>query len=354
VKSGWYRVDESNLFRYWDEDFTDFQGEARKLGVSQKVTFLVGPKSFPRAKSVRILFVVAGLFVLNVAVLGISLLSDEISTNIDGISRIVVLSLMMYLSTKVGYRWFDGLLSAVPFYGVFYIGRTLWRASVLPHRYWTIRDEEIGFEPTQIINATRAEALNSNTLELNSNKRSLEEGDSVSELAGEGKNSRVWKEFKFAVIASVSVLVLISFTLFWTNSNRIGIFNYFECRNLKQELVKQDVIGRQLWNAYQLEVSNLNNFEMYSNQYYIQVENVARRVLQVWDSDRIGYEKILEKPYCAQNPSDVTSRLATVKVDTLYLLGQTERGGKKCTPYNGWNTSYYAVYQDFGFLLKQN
>jgi hypothetical protein len=142
VKSGWYRVDQSNLFRYWDEDSSDFQGEAKKFGVSQKVTFLIGPKSFPRAKSVRILFVIAGFIVLNIAVLGISLLSDEMSTNIDGISRIVVLSLMMYLSTKVGYRWFDGLLSAVPFYGVFYIGRTLWRASVLPHRYWKIREDD--------------------------------------------------------------------------------------------------------------------------------------------------------------------------------------------------------------------
>jgi hypothetical protein len=87
VSSGWYRIDQSELFRYWDEDSSDFQGEAKKFEVSQKVTFFVGPKSFPRAKSVRILFVIAGLFVLNISVLGISLLSDEMSTNIDGIFR---------------------------------------------------------------------------------------------------------------------------------------------------------------------------------------------------------------------------------------------------------------------------
>ncbi len=142
MHSGWYRVEQSNLFRYWNKDSSDFQGEAKKFEVSQKVTFLVGPKSVPRAKSVRILFVIAGLFILNIAVLGLSLLSKDLSTNIDGISRIAVLSLMMYLSTKVGYRWFDGLLSAVPVYGFIYISRTLWRASILPHRYWTIRNED--------------------------------------------------------------------------------------------------------------------------------------------------------------------------------------------------------------------
>jgi hypothetical protein len=41
-----------------------------------------------------------------------------------------------WMSTRVGYRWFDAFLLFVPILGAVYGLRTLWRAASLPHAYW--------------------------------------------------------------------------------------------------------------------------------------------------------------------------------------------------------------------------
>ena len=58
-----------------------------------------------------------------------------------GVSVIVILGLLAFMATKVGYRWFDCFFAAIPFYGIFFIFRIAHRVAHLPEIDWTQRTD---------------------------------------------------------------------------------------------------------------------------------------------------------------------------------------------------------------------
>ena len=56
-----------------------------------------------------------------------------------GISIIVILAILGFTAPKVGYRWFDCFLAAIPFYGIFFIFRIAKRIAFLPEIDWPQR-----------------------------------------------------------------------------------------------------------------------------------------------------------------------------------------------------------------------
>jgi len=58
-----------------------------------------------------------------------------------GIGVIVILAILGFMAPKVGYRWFDCFLAALPFYGIFFIFRIAHRIAFLPDRDWSERVE---------------------------------------------------------------------------------------------------------------------------------------------------------------------------------------------------------------------
>lgn len=56
-----------------------------------------------------------------------------------GISVIVILAILGFMAPKVGYRWFDCFLAAIPFYGIFFIFRIANRIAILPEIGWSQR-----------------------------------------------------------------------------------------------------------------------------------------------------------------------------------------------------------------------
>jgi len=56
-----------------------------------------------------------------------------------GIGVIVILAILGLMAPKVGYRWFDCFLAAIPFYGIFFIFRIANRVAFLPEISWSQR-----------------------------------------------------------------------------------------------------------------------------------------------------------------------------------------------------------------------
>jgi hypothetical protein len=56
-----------------------------------------------------------------------------------GVTVLVILSFLAFLAPKVGYRWFDCFLTAIPFYGIYFIFRIAHRIAFLPERDWSER-----------------------------------------------------------------------------------------------------------------------------------------------------------------------------------------------------------------------
>ena len=53
-----------------------------------------------------------------------------------GVTVLVLLGFLAFLSPKVGYRWFDCFFAAIPFYGIFFIFRIAYRIAYLPNKDW--------------------------------------------------------------------------------------------------------------------------------------------------------------------------------------------------------------------------
>ena len=53
-----------------------------------------------------------------------------------GLSVLVILGLLAFMAPKVGYRWFDCFLAAIPFYGIFFIFKLAHRVALLHKRDW--------------------------------------------------------------------------------------------------------------------------------------------------------------------------------------------------------------------------
>jgi len=56
-----------------------------------------------------------------------------------GVTVLVLLGFLAFLAPKVGYRWFDCFLAAIPFYGIFFIFRIANRVAFLPEISWSQR-----------------------------------------------------------------------------------------------------------------------------------------------------------------------------------------------------------------------
>ena len=56
-----------------------------------------------------------------------------------GISIIVILVILGFLASKVGYRWFDCFFAVIPIYGIFFIFRIANRIASLPQISWSQR-----------------------------------------------------------------------------------------------------------------------------------------------------------------------------------------------------------------------
>jgi hypothetical protein len=56
-----------------------------------------------------------------------------------GISFILILAILGFTASKVGYRWFDCFFAIIPIYGIFFIFRIAHRMAFLPQRDWSER-----------------------------------------------------------------------------------------------------------------------------------------------------------------------------------------------------------------------
>jgi hypothetical protein len=161
--------------------------------------------------------------------------------------------------------------------------------------------------------------------------------------------SQVFKSNK--VISSVLVVIFV-FGFYKTVAPQISLFNPITCAGLKRDLATKDVIGRQIWNSYQEEVSRLSQVEMFSDSYHLQVGNAARRALQLLINDNEGYLIMKAKPHCVNDVSELEKIIASNNTAVSYLKGVGTIQGKKFSVYNGWNTSVYQTYTDFEYYLE--
>lgn len=60
----------------------------------------------------------------------------------SGVGTWLLLAEYAWLARKVSYRWFDCLFAMIPFYGIFWMLRIMWRIAYLPFADWTPRPEE--------------------------------------------------------------------------------------------------------------------------------------------------------------------------------------------------------------------
>lgn len=346
---GWYRVNNLNHFQYFDGKNLD-TSSYHVINVSNQINFFIGPNKKPRTKSLRFLFILLGFFVLAINFFFIGLISSYDGAQVDSSSlesfaRLVGLVIIGILCRQVGYRWFDAFFALIPFYGVYFIIMILWRASVLPHRYWKLRNEN-----TEIREET---ALSSQHVALNENPSKIRimniPDDSQLNTLKNNAFYRIIHKFKTSKIAILVLILLLIIPSITFIAAKTNLYNDFRCKSLKTALSKQDEIGRSLWNSYQSEVSALAN----TTNYFAQKENVVRRVIQVLESDKIGYNLILEKPYCAQDIKEVNRRLDLVKWSISYLNNEVkDDNGTYFKDGFGWNREYYKVYYDFSSLLK--
>lgn len=56
-----------------------------------------------------------------------------------GVTLLVMLGFLGYLSPKVGYRGFDCFFALIPIYGIIYVFRIAYRVAFLPGRDWSER-----------------------------------------------------------------------------------------------------------------------------------------------------------------------------------------------------------------------
>lgn len=86
---------------------------------------------------VKTLGIVIGMYVA--AVIAELMVASAAPDSEGGITLLVLLGLLGFMSTKVGYRWFDCFFALIPFYGIFFLFRIAYRVAYLPERDWTDR-----------------------------------------------------------------------------------------------------------------------------------------------------------------------------------------------------------------------
>jgi hypothetical protein len=86
---------------------------------------------------IKTIGIVIGMYLL--AVIAELIVVSAVPDSEGGVTLLVLLTLLGFMSTKVGYRWFDCFFALIPFYGVFFLFRITYRVANLPARDWTDR-----------------------------------------------------------------------------------------------------------------------------------------------------------------------------------------------------------------------
>jgi len=153
-------------------------------------------------------------------------------------------------------------------------------------------------------------------------------------------------------LISIALIVVLVFGFYKVVAPKISLLNPITCSSLKKELASKDVVGRQIWNAYQEEVSNLSLVEAFSSAYFSQVGNAARRALQLNLNDADGFLLMKTKPHCVKDIAKLDERITTTNTAVRYLQGIGTINGEKFSLDNGWPVDYYRVYYDFSVYIK--
>lgn len=81
--------------------------------------------------------IVVGMY--TAALLAEVMVAGAISDYEGGVTLLVMLGFLGYLSPKVGYRGFDCFFALIPIYGIIYVFRIAYRVAFLPGRDWSER-----------------------------------------------------------------------------------------------------------------------------------------------------------------------------------------------------------------------
>lgn len=149
--AGWY--DDPGVpsqLRYWDSlRWTERTKPATSMsgsGVDQQSSIHVARLKLPRHTGTRLLFAFAGWVGIYFACSVVSALFVSTGTAESNPSMLVfgLLMLAIYsgLAKKVSYRSFDCLMLLVPFYGLYWSFKIMWRVVFLPYRDWAPRSNE--------------------------------------------------------------------------------------------------------------------------------------------------------------------------------------------------------------------
>lgn len=88
-------------------------------------------------RTLKTIGLVLGMYII--AIIAETIMYSNSSTYEGGISILVMLALIGFMASKVGYRWFDCFFALIPFYGIFFIFRIAHRLAFLPNRDWAER-----------------------------------------------------------------------------------------------------------------------------------------------------------------------------------------------------------------------
>ena len=90
-------------------------------------------------RTLKTIGIVLGIY--TVALIAELIMASSSSNYHGGIAYLVVLGILAVLAPKVGYRWFDCFLAAIPIYGLFFVFRIANRIAFLPNKDWVERNE---------------------------------------------------------------------------------------------------------------------------------------------------------------------------------------------------------------------
>ena len=220
--------------------------------------------------------------------------------------------------------------------------------AILAILFWPLIKAYIANSRFQLSLKQMAQEIEDNRdIGVNESSESLQEPTQKDSLIS--SSMRKMSENKLISIALIAILV---FGFYKVVAPKISLLNPITCSGLKKELAALDVQGRQIWNAYQQEVSGLSRVEMYSTAYYSQVGNAARRALQLNINDGEGYLKMKVKPHCVKNFAELEEAIELTNTAIRYLNGVGTLDGKKFSVDYGWNAEYYQIYRGFGVYIK--
>lgn len=102
---------------------------------------------------------------------------EDVRSSARGAYILVYLALLGFFCTRVGYRAYDTLFGIIPFYGVIFASKIVWRFANLPHRYWDLDYSNLPANAPDILATTLIPTVpDSVTPPGNVQRRSAEDG----------------------------------------------------------------------------------------------------------------------------------------------------------------------------------